>query len=306
MTHPTRTGTPGAAHPDPSGTPGPTDTSDRPDITNTPGSNGTSGTPGSTDPLGAARDSATAVRFAGSPGDPGGGAGGGGVDALWSRLRMVEERVRHAVAARRAGDPDPDDPYRGQYLAPEAVERILEGSGGLDVPGYEPLPPPAGSVLGTLAERFGLTPLDTDLLLVALAPDLDPRFERLYGYLNDDLTRRRPTVGLALELCGLAAASAARFRLSPGAPLVAGGLVEVTEPDRPPLSRVLAVPDRVTAHLLGAAEPDARLTQVIGEAGEDPTAEAADVLRAAGAARSGTGLVHLLSRGGDADRKSVV
>ncbi|MES4890717.1 ATP-binding protein [Streptomyces sp. NPDC096012] len=213
---------------------------------------------------------------------------------------MVEERVRHAVAARRAGDPDPDDPYRGQYLAPEAVERILEGSGGLDVPGYEPLPPPAGSVLGTLAERFGLTPLDTDLLLVALAPDLDPRFERLYGYLNDDLTRRRPTVGLALELCGLAAASAARFRLSPGAPLVAGGLVEVTEPDRPPLSRVLAVPDRVTAHLLGAAEPDARLTQVIGEAGEDPTAEAADVLRAAGAARSGTGLVHLLSRGGDA------
>ncbi|MFG2602855.1 ATP-binding protein [Streptomyces sp. NPDC048514] len=213
---------------------------------------------------------------------------------------MVEARVRFAVAGRRAVDPDPDDPYRGQYLSPEAAERIMAERGGLGVPGYEPLPPPAGSVLGTLAERFGLTPLDTDLLLVALAPDLDPRFERLYGYLNDDLTRRRPTVALALELCGLAAASAARFRLSPGAPLIAGGLVEVTEPDRPPLSRVLAVPDRVTAHLLGAAEPDARLAHVIGEAGEDPTAETADVHRAAGAARSGTGLVHLLARGGDA------
>ncbi|MEV4442586.1 ATP-binding protein [Streptomyces sp. NPDC049577] len=226
-------------------------------------------------------------------------------DPLWSRLRLVEERVRYAVAARRAVDPDPGDPYRGQYLSPEAVERILDVRGGLDVPGYEPLPAPPGSVLGVLAERFGLSPLDTDLLLVAVAPDLDARFERLYGYLNDDLTRRRPTVGLALELCGLAAASAARFRLSPGAPLVAGGLVEVTEPDRPVLSRVLAVPDRVTAHLLGGVEPDARLAGVIGEAADDPTAEAGEVRRAVSAARSGTGLVHLLDRGGDAPGLAV-
>ncbi|MDO0928897.1 ATP-binding protein [Streptomyces sp. TG1A-8] len=231
--------------------------------------------------------------------------GAAGADPLWSRLRRVEERVRYAVAARRAVDPDPDDPYRGQYLSPAAVERILDGRGGPEVPGYEPLPPPPGSVLGTLAERFGLSPLDTDLLLIATAPDLDARFERLYGYLNDDLTRRRPTTGLALELCGLPAASAARFRFSPGAPLVAGGLVEVTETDRPPLSRVLAVPDRVTAHLLGGAEPDARLAGVLGEAGEDPTAEAAEVGRAAAAACSGTGLVHLLGRGGDAPGLAV-
>ncbi|MEV6837706.1 ATP-binding protein [Streptomyces sp. NPDC051133] len=221
-------------------------------------------------------------------------------DPLWARLRLVEERVRSAVAARRAVDPDPDDPYRGQYLSPEAVERILDEPGGLAVPGHEPSSPPPGSVLGTLAARFGLSPLDTDLLLVALAPDLDARFERLYGYLNDDLTRRRPTVGLALELCGCAPASAARFRLSPGAPLVAGGLLEVTEPERPPLSRVLAVPDRVTAHLLGGTEPDARLARVLGDATEDPTADPDEVRRAARAARSGTGLVHLLDRGGDA------
>ncbi|OLZ62522.1 ATPase [Streptomyces sp. IMTB 2501] len=223
-----------------------------------------------------------------------------GTDPLWARLRLVEERVRYAVAARRAADPDPDDPYRGQYLSPEAVERILHEPGGLDVPGHEPLPPPPASALGTLAARFGLSPLDTDLLLIALAPDLDARFERLYGYLNDDLTRRRPTVALALELCGLASASAARFRLSPGAPLVAGGLVEVTEPDRPALSRVLAVPDRVTAHLLGGTEPDAQLAGVLGEPAADPTAEPEEVYRAARAARSGTGLVHLLDRGGDA------
>jgi predicted nucleic acid-binding protein len=133
-----------------------------------------------------------------------------------------------------------------------------------------------------------------------VAPDLDARFEQLYGYLNDDLTRRRPTVGLALKLCGLAEAAPARFRLAPGAPLTAGGLVEVTEPERPPLSRVLAVPDRVTGHLLGDARPDARLAGVLGEAHEDPTTTAAEARRTADAARAGVGLVHLRGRGGDA------
>ncbi|MFF0428612.1 AAA family ATPase [Streptomyces sp. NPDC004520] len=234
----------------------------------------------------------------------GGGVGPGGdtgVDPLWERLGAVEARVREAVAVRRSADPDPDDPYRGQYLTPEAVARILDEPGGLDMPAQGLWQPPAGSVLDGLVRRFGLSSLDLDLLLVAMAPDLDARFERLYGYLNDDLTRRRPTVGLALELCGLGGASPARFRLAPGAPLIAHGLVEVTEPERPPLSRVLAVPDRVTAHLLGGTRPDARLTGVLGEAREDPTAEAADVHRAAAAAGTGVGLVHLRSRGGDAE-----
>ncbi|MFP8885381.1 ATP-binding protein [Streptomyces mangrovi] len=228
-----------------------------------------------------------------------------GVEYVWARLRAVEERVRHAVASRRATDPDPDDPYRGQYLTPEAAARILEEPGGLGLPAHEPRHPPAGSVLGGLARSFGLSPLDLDLLLIAVAPDLDARFERLYGYLNDDLTRRRPTVGLALELCGLTGASPARFRLAPGAPLVEGGLLEVTEPERPPLSRVLAVPDRVTGHLLEDSRPDARLAGVLGEAWEGPAAEAAEVHRAAAAAGTGVGLVHLRGRGGDAGGLAV-
>ncbi|MGX1313352.1 hypothetical protein RKD24_003471 [Streptomyces calvus] len=245
----------------------------------------------------AAADSAAAAAAADSADSA--AAVHGDADVLWIRLRAVEGRVRHAVAVRRAADPDPDDPYRGQYLTPDAVARILDTPGGLDLPAHAPWHPPAGSVLGALAARFGLTPLDLDLLLVAVAPDLDARFERLYGYLNDDLTRRRPTVGLALELCGLAGASPARFRLAAGAPLIARGLLEVTEPERPPLSRVLVVPDRVTAHLLGDTRPDARLAGVLDEARDDPTAGPEDVHRTAAAA--GTGLVHLRTRGGDAE-----
>ncbi|MFD8980885.1 ATP-binding protein [Streptomyces sp. NPDC059564] len=220
---------------------------------------------------------------------------------LWTRLRLVEERVRQAVALRRAVDPDPDDPYRGQYLTPEAVARVLDGGHGPGLPALGPDGPPLGSPLEVLARRFALEPLDVDLLLVALAPDLDARFERLYGYLNDDLTRRRPTVGLALELCGRTGVAAARFRLAPAAPLVAGGLLEVTEPERPPLSRVLAVPDRVTGHLLGDASPDPRLADLLGDPADDPAVDPAELHRASAAAGSGTGHVHLRTRGGDAE-----
>ncbi|MGW4702112.1 ATP-binding protein [Streptomyces sp. NPDC004285] len=219
---------------------------------------------------------------------------------MWERLRLVEERVRIAVAARQAVDPDPDDPYRGQYLTPEAVARVLDPPDHPGLPALDPTGPPPGSPTAVLAARFGLAPLDLDLLLIALAPDLDARFERLYGYLNDDLTRRRPTVGLALELVGRAGIPSARFRLSAGAPLVAGGLVEVTEPERPPLSRVLAVPDRVTAHLLGDGTADAALADVLGRRPADPAADPVVRDRAVGGRRTGTGHQHLRCRGGDA------
>ncbi|MFD8467423.1 ATP-binding protein [Streptomyces cyaneofuscatus] len=238
------------------------------------------------------------------------------VEVLWERLARVEQRVRQAVAARRATDPEPDDPYRGQYLTPDAVERILESRDAFaPVPSYGAEPPSYAtepdSRLAGLARSFGLVELDVELLLVAMAPDIDARFERLYGYLNDDLTRRRPAIGLALELCGLPAAGSGRFRFQPSAPLVAGGLLEVTDPERPLLSRTLRVPDRITAHLLGDDEPDGRLRGLVRVPAPDSTRDdrvhddstgdddRPEVHRIAAALATGSGLVHLLDRGGD-------
>ncbi|MFD9690739.1 ATP-binding protein [Kitasatospora sp. NPDC001309] len=259
----------------------------------------------------------------GAPPGPDNGDGHGHDNGhLWERLHRVEQRVRTAVRERRADDPDPDDPYRGQYLGPEAVERILASAAvatGHGTPAGQDAPaPPPGSRLARLGAAFGLLPVDLDLLLVALAPDLDPRFEQLYGYLNDDLTRRRATVGLALDLCGLPGAGAGRFRFAARSPLIAGGLLELTEPDRPLLSRTLRVPDRVTAHLLGEDEPDDALAGLARRA--DPAdrarpmapagaltpaeAQAVDRLRAAATAAGG-GAVHLLDRGGHAGPLAV-
>ncbi|MGH3993397.1 MAG: hypothetical protein ACRDSN_13165, partial [Pseudonocardiaceae bacterium] len=140
---------------------------------------------------------------------------------LLGRLAVVEERVRRAVTARREFDPQPDDPFRGLYLSDEAVERVLSGR----LAAAEPDPiaeahlaaaeavadtaEQAGTPvrLRALTRSMGLDLLDVELLLVALAPDLDSRFEQLYGYLNDDVTRRRAAVGMALRLCGMPEAS---------------------------------------------------------------------------------------------------
>jgi ATP-dependent 26S proteasome regulatory subunit len=50
--------------------------------------------------------------------------------------------------------------------------------------------------LVALETAFGLDPRERDALLLAVAPDLDRKYEKVYGYLRDDVTRTRPTVGL--------------------------------------------------------------------------------------------------------------
>ena len=59
--------------------------------------------------------------------------------------------------------------------------------------------------LGQLAthiagDHFGLDACDLDVILIALTRELDLRYKRLYAYLHDDVTRRRPSVDLALTL----------------------------------------------------------------------------------------------------------
>src|SRR5690606_31026084 len=95
------------------------------------------------------------------------------------------------------------------------------------------------------------------------------RVEKLYGYLHDDVTRRRASVGLAIELAGLHPGdAAARDRLGPSGLLVQLGLVEVDDADRPLLTRALRVPDRVTAHLLGSDVPEPAVAELVVEAVE--------------------------------------
>ncbi|MDE3203550.1 MAG: ATP-binding protein [Acidobacteriota bacterium] len=230
---------------------------------------------------------------------------------LLARLAVVEGRVRALVARRRRDDPAPDDPFRGLYISDEQVDRILaagtasrvidwdDGSALDDLEEEAAALEAAGGAirLRALARRANLDDLDIDLLLVALAPDLDVRFERLYGYLNDDVSRRRASVALAIELTGTSPWSAeARSRLSPSGALIRNGMVAVEDTDRPFLSRTLKVPDRVAAHLLGGDEPDPEVGPLLDAPIGRPSGRLTDALAAA--LRQGVGLVYLREKAG--------
>ena len=187
------------------------------------------------------------------------------------RLGLIEISVRAAVARRRASDPETDDRFRGLYISQTHVDRLLAGktSPASPDPSAEPQRQEIEAAadeaeragadlrLRRLARAFHLEDIDIELLLIAMAPDVDARFERLYGYLQDDVSRRRASIGLGIELSGYPSGSAyARSRLAPRAPLVDECLVLVEEGERPFLTRSLRVPDRVTAYLLGSDLPD--------------------------------------------------
>jgi hypothetical protein len=229
------------------------------------------------------------------------------------RLELIEARVRAAVARRRSSDPETDDRFRGLYISQVHVDRLLAEKSA-------PAAPDAGAAkaleeieaaadaaeregadlrLRRLARNFHLDEIDIEVLLIAMAPDVDARFERLYGYLQDDVSRRRASIGLGLELCGLPSSSAyARSRLAAGAALVDEYLVQVEEHERPVLTRPLRVPDRVAAHLLGSDIPDPVVAALAYQCEQSTPEQAATLVRWMQDSQGGGRLAYIRERPG--------
>jgi hypothetical protein len=124
--------------------------------------------------------------------------------------------------------------------------------------------------LATLARRFALTRAELDVLVLALAPELDPRFERIVGYLHDDMTRRRVSVGLALQVLARDDAGAVVLRralMGAGSVLREGLLRAEGEPGATSLALALAVPGRIVEFLHASDEIDPALRGLARRAG---------------------------------------
>ena len=129
-----------------------------------------------------------------------------------------------------------------------------------------------------LANAFELSPFEYDAFLICLAPSLDLRYERIFGYIQDDVTLRRPTVSMILQV--LMGDFDERLRFLPtflkNNRLIHNRLVRMTgEKDDPGplLSRQLVADECVVAWLLGQYETDARLQQFIELYPPEPTDE---------------------------------
>lgn len=211
---------------------------------------------------------------------------------LEAELMKLDVHLHREMRRWQAAGQDSSDLLRGQYITDEDAQALLRRPFGFNWGQTVDLKPAEAQAytralqrldehsreieaaarrqnqplrLLELAAGFGLDSFDLQTLLVCLAPSLDLRYERLYGYLQDDVTRKRPSVNLTLDL--LCSPGPARLlelvHFRDDAPLFRHFLLErLAEPgpNQPPLlGQALAVDRAVVAWLLGSFQPHADL-----------------------------------------------
>ena len=194
---------------------------------------------------------------------------------LLSALSRLDYLLQQAVAkAEETYGSKPSENFRGLFLTHSDVKQLLTREPGAptfrrrgDDAARLTGPADKNSQVERLKQSFGLSDFEIDLICIALAPELDLRYERLYAYLQDDVTRRRPTVDLALNLlCDTPEDKLAnRVHFAPDAPLFDRGLVHLfpdphqTQP--PLLAHYFKLDRQVVQLLLGQIGPDPRLIE---------------------------------------------
>ena len=109
-----------------------------------------------------------------------------------------------------------------------------------------------------VAQLFSLSQLEVQTLIMCLAPELRRKYDTLYAYLQDDITRKRPSVDLVLDV--LCPSEAERWRartavFSDQAPLFRHGILHRVEDPRSPsgssgLAQFLQLDQRMLHYIL--------------------------------------------------------
>ena len=159
---------------------------------------------------------------------------------------FLDARLAAAVQAVAAEDANPADALRGLYISDEQAQALADDLGASD----------ADPLLAAAAERLGLDALDAAVLAVSAAPELHPRYGRLYAYLQDDVTRRLPSPRLVAHMLSGEQVETHDVLdcFAPDARLMRIGALRLLAPDPalPLADRPIKLADRLAAFLLGA------------------------------------------------------
>ena len=146
---------------------------------------------------------------------------------LEAELARIDILLDREVQRWKLAGQDANDAFRGLYVSDQDAERLLQLPLGTSWGQSAPLPQNQenlykqaliqaennidtvlqtaqdqnqGLPLVRLSAIFELSRFELDALLICLAPMLELRYEKLYGYLQDDVTKKRPTLNLILNL----------------------------------------------------------------------------------------------------------
>ena len=212
---------------------------------------------------------------------------------LLEEMGRIDLKIRLELIKRRlVNNQQSRDGFLGLYISEEEIDRLLactsfepenDIASDLNSPALESLidrlnqaerwiaerkaeSQSAGVVLRVLelGKMFQLTAFDIDALLICLLPELELGYEKLYSYLQDDVTKKRPSVELVLRLLCLSAEErlVTRQAFSPQAPLIKNCLLQfddVSSKLTPLLAKSLKVDERILNYLLESDEIDPRI-----------------------------------------------
>jgi len=206
----------------------------------------------------------------------------------WLRLLLHRHVLRLKAANILAADP-----FRGLYLADEQVDALLcslansaqaREAHAEGIPEISDLTAQAHSAraeldariragatagftppLARLASLFHLSPFETQAIIATAAVEFDLRFESLYSWARNDVTRRRPSVDLILKLLCASHGEELRARVAfrENAPLFAHRILRIAdEPssaDASFLARSIRIDERIAQFLADDSGIDKRL-----------------------------------------------
>ncbi len=146
---------------------------------------------------------------------------------IQNNLARIDLILHREILRWRAAGQDPNDAFRGLYVTDEEVTALLErpmGSNWGELAelqtdlnqdfdaSYDRIQQRIESVadkiraggstprLTHLQDSFHLLDIELDTVLLCLSAALDLRYERIFGFLQDDVTKKKPTVNLILNL----------------------------------------------------------------------------------------------------------
>lgn len=210
------------------------------------------------------------------------------LEHLLDELSRVHLLVKSYLEEMLENFPEAGDEFRGLYVSEAEIEQIqinpgIEGKqivsevrierlriinaikDEIDSRKVESLKNGTELRLHILSKLFGLDPFETDIILIGLAPELDLKYEKLYSYLQNDVTKKKPTVDLVLNLLFLTIEEKikARAYFSPFAPLLKNYLIRLVEGEANTslslVSSFIKVDERIINFLLGFDEPEVKI-----------------------------------------------
>jgi hypothetical protein len=168
-------------------------------------------------------------------------------DYLSAALQRLDRLLHREILRLRARYQLSLDEFRGLYVSDEQVDQLIHRklspedlSSAINelmqqaewLRAADANQSGADSPWQKVVREFRLSPIEQEVLLLAVAPEIDLKYETLFAYLNNDITRKRPTFDLALRICALAPEQKGEVRrcLQPQATLFSSGIVQRVSP----------------------------------------------------------------------------